>query len=1071
MALTKDQAKAITLDHTNILVSAGAGSGKTKVLSERVLRKCKEGLRVDQFIILTFTNAAAAEMKHRIKKLLSEDVELSVQIPFLDNAYISTFDAFCLRIVKQYHYLLDLPEEIEIADHIQFQSLFQRTLEEFVKNSYQSQSDHFNQLIKRIWNKNDDVLYETIAMLIRKMEMDPHPVQTLKNMMESPFTEESLSQYLSLFNEIIREELVEIQNLSQRLITLLTQTDLDKLLNFADILQNNLSYLFQADDVNDKLVAFDGFTYPRFPILPKDTDQTIIDEIKTHNEKLKDIIVKLKTKIEVLGCMNEEELRHDMLEIKSDVGEILNQTISFYQYWKQVQKNNRMFSFSDIMSYAIQLIEEQPSIRESFLTNIEEIMIDEYQDTNNLQEYMMHLISKNNLFMVGDMKQSIYGFRNANPKNFRDKFENYQNKTGGELITLKENFRSRSEVLKTINQIFDPIMDNQIGGIEYRNDQALHYGNHSYDVPDTHPTKYNSEVLFYQIPEDSDSSPIYQSNGYLEGHLIGKSILKKQDDGFLVQKQGNYLPFQWKDVCILIDRKSDFDEIEKALIDMNIPVNAIKDESFLSSTEILSLFSFLQILSNIKNNTTSTIEIYRAFYSVSRSFLYQIDDDSIIRILMMKPRMDYQFFQSLQTNPLFQKMSNDLLLMYDFIDQLPLSKWFLKLYETIHLYEFIHLLEDTAKVESKLDFLLSKVSAMKGKTFDDLIFYFSEVNQLKDLDIEYAQTLDLDKDAVKLMTIHKSKGLEFPICYFPMLAKKFNFSESKSFFQYHDSIGLFTKTNENGFKDNLYYFISRYLYEQETVSERMRLFYVALTRAKDQMVFVINQDKLTSDSPISRTEDIVSALSRRRARSFLDFLVLSNQINHLTPITCVPDDTLPKAKQEDILSYSSQPFVFTPFQYEAKEIEEVSFSKKSKQVFTEHQKQAIEFGEKIHLELASLNFKQLDQSLINCSKIVVEGIRFLLKQPLFTKIEQAKVYQEYEFYYQSQSKMNHGIIDLLIEFEDRIVILDYKLKQINDTAYDKQLKGYYDYVSQMTTKPIECYLFSILSKELIQIMR
>ena len=1071
MALTNDQARAITLDHTNILVSAGAGSGKTKVLSERVIRKCKEGFKVDQFIILTFTNAAAAEMKHRIKKLLSEDETLRVQIPFLDNAYISTFDAFCLRIVKQYHYLLDLPEEIEIADTIQFQSLYRQTLEEFIQSSYQSKEKSFEQLIRRLWNKTDDVLYETITMLITKMEMDPHPVETLQNMMERPFSEDSLNRYMSLFQAIIKEELSEIATQSKHLFSLLTETDLDKLIDFAHLLEHNLSFLFEAQNINDFLTNMTGFTYPRFPIMSKDTDSSILDEIKGCNEIVKDLITKLKTKIEALGCMTENELRDDMLEIKHDVREMLSQTIQFYQYWKQVQKKNGLFSFSDIMSYAIQLIENEPSIRAYFLSNIEEIMIDEYQDTNNLQEYMMHLISKNNLFMVGDMKQSIYGFRNANPKNFRLKFEAYHQKNGGELITLKANFRSRNEVLKTINQIFDPMMDNQIGGIDYRNDQALQYGNHTYDVSHTHPTKYHSEVLYYQIPEDSEQKPIYQSIGYLEGHLIAKSILKKKEEGFSVLKKGNYESITWKDICILIDRKSDFDDIERALIDQNIPVNAIKDETFLSSTEILTLYSFLQIVSHIKNDTASKVEAYRAFYSVSRSFIYQIEDDDITKILLTKPKLDYVFFQSLQENSLFNRLSLNILHMVDLIDELPLSKWFQTLYETLHLYEYIHLLDDTMKVESKLDFLLSKVSVMHGKTFDDLMFYFDEVNQLEDLDIEYAQSIDLDKDAVKLMTIHKSKGLEFPICYFPMLSKKFNFSESKSFFQYHDQIGLFTKTNQQGLKDNLYYFIARYLYEQETVSERMRLFYVALTRAKDQIVFVINQDKMKTDQSLLPTTDLVSVISRRRARSFLDFLTLSNQLSHFVSQEGIPDETIPSPKHEEHSFESKQSFEFTPFDYQIDLIEEGSFSKQSHQLFTNQQKQAIEFGEKIHLELAHLDFKHLDQSLANCSKIVKEGIEYLRKQPIFSNIEQAQVYQEYEFYTQHQSKLDHGIIDLLIEYEDHFIILDYKLKQINDDAYEKQLNGYYDYLSQITQKPIECYLFSILSKELIQIKR
>ena len=442
MNLTKEQQLAVDLEGSNIIVSAGAGSGKTAVLSERVIRKLKDGVDIRDILILTFTNEAAGEMSTRIRKKMKK-AGLDEQLAFLDQAYIMTFDAFALNLVKKYHYILNMSKNIGVIDASIIDLKKKKFLEEIFLSLYEEKNSNFLEMINNFTRLDDDTIVEAILNINECLDLKYDKDKYLDSYINNFYSD-------TYVNKIFDEYFMYVKELSLKLEDLVLSIE-----NFMDDasyekVYDTLSKLFRPNKYDD-LYRYKDVTLPKFMKLDSDGIK-IKEEIKDTFSELKELIY-----------YSEDELKSYYLDTKKyveviiEIIKMLDEKVNKYKY------EHNAFEFSDIAKLAIKIVAEHEDIRLELKNKFNEIMIDEYQDTNDLQETFISFLENDNVYMVGDIKQSIYRFRNANPMIFKEKYDKYTNNDGGKKIDLLKNFRSREEVLFNINEVFAPLMTKDIG--------------------------------------------------------------------------------------------------------------------------------------------------------------------------------------------------------------------------------------------------------------------------------------------------------------------------------------------------------------------------------------------------------------------------------------------------------------------------------------------------------------------------------------------------------------------------------------------------------------------------------
>ena len=416
---TKEQEEAIVSDGKNIIVSAGAGSGKTAVLSERVLHKIEEGTHVNELLILTFTRAAADEMKDRIRKKISGKEELKNELTLLSSSYITTFDSFALSVVKKYHYLLNITDDINITDESIVKIQNKKILDKVFEKSYQNKN--FQELIKKYCIKTDKVLKENILSLALKIDGFIDPFGFIDAVYNNFFNENNVDNLLKTYEDIINDLKktirLEIDNMSLYFDSDYIEKVNESVLNIlnADIDQIHL------------------YSSVKLPTVPRGSS----DEAKESKDLLKKACDKL---ISYGDYGTKNNIKNDIFSTKDTVLTILDVIKEFLLEVEKYKKDNNIYTFNDISKLSIKILEENESIREELKNTFKEIMIDEYQDTNDVQETFIGMISNNNVYMVGDIKQSIYRFRGSNPEIFKEKYSNYSKEIGGHKIDLIKNF-------------------------------------------------------------------------------------------------------------------------------------------------------------------------------------------------------------------------------------------------------------------------------------------------------------------------------------------------------------------------------------------------------------------------------------------------------------------------------------------------------------------------------------------------------------------------------------------------------------------------------------------------------
>ena len=721
----------------------------------------------------------------------------------------------------------------------------------------------------------------------------------------------------------------------------------------------------------------------------------------------------------------------------------------FYNELKNYKNEHNIYSFQDIASCAIDIFKKYDNARLEIKSSIKEIMIDEYQDTNDIQETFISLIANNNVYMVGDIKQSIYQFRGSNPSIFKEKYTNYSKNNGGLKIDLVKNFRSREEVLNNINSVFTLLMDKELGGADYCLSHAMQFGNSVYSENKDN-INYNFDVLEYSKPENSNFS-----KAEIEIFIIARDIQRRIDNHMQVYDKHlkTLRPFTYSDAVIILDRSTFFDDYKRIFEYLNIPLTILKDGKLNASIDIELIKNIFDLIVHIKNENFDNVFKFD-FLSVGRSFLYEYNDQYLFDIISENKYKETTIYHNFSNINNYNSMTPYSLFIY--------------ILNVTDFYNKIYKIGDYENTNVRLNAIgeVAKNYGESGFTIDAFIEYLNEIIE-RDLKIEYKEW-SLQSDSVKIMTIHKSKGLEFPLCYFADLDHKFNDDELKSKFIANKKYGFITPLANK--KDYFIKMLYKNDYHIAEIDEKIRLFYVALTRAKEKIVIVLPQKEVTKYS--KNDFGAVDIKYRKESIKTSDFMYLIKSYlqEYFTEIN-VNDLGLTKNYLYNNISneYENKSFdkiIVEEISINNETIEETQYSKDSKTLIDSKTNNNMEYGTKIHEMLEYIDFSNFDENTIKDNSIrnkISKLISYL------GNIETAKIYKEYEFYYQENKNCHHGIIDLLVEYDDHIKIIDYKLSNISDDKYKEQLNGYKKYIASISTKPIYTYLYSIISEELKEI--
>ncbi len=909
---TKEQEKAIYEKGSNILVAAAAGSGKTAVLVERIINKIvNENIDIDRILVVTFTNAAASEMRERIldaiyKKIEEspDDVCMQKQITLLNKASICTIHSFCLDVIRNYFYELDISANFRIGDTTEVELLKQDILEDLFEDKYINKDKEFLNLINTYTTyRGDEPLKELILKIYDYIQSAPFPQEWLEEKVEMFNLKEKLNEdfgktvwgkiLLKEYEEKIKESILKLERVKRKLLkypelekyTLTIINDIETL----NEIENQISY--DNKNIWDKTYQkVSNLKFEKWPINRK-ISIALKEEAKEIRDKVKKDIDTINKKVFIYDSYRANQDMYAMYETLSNLKNIVNE---FEKRFLEKKKEKNIIDFHDIEHFALKILIQKNEQGEYVATEVAnkikekftEIAIDEYQDSNLVQEYILSSISNgNNIFMVGDVKQSIYRFRQARPELFLEKYENYMlensKEAKGTKIQLFKNFRSRKNVLDITNSIFEQIMSKELGDIDYNQEEYLNLGA---DYPQTnnnliaelhiidlasHETEVGSskleaanyindktEIIDNKIVVANSSHPFFEEaiqenedanqeepieNTLIEAKFVANKIQELINSKYKVyDRKKGYRPIEYKDIVILLRSTLNSAPVyEKELIEKNIPVFSDTSSEYLESTEIQTIMSVLKII----NNPLQDIPLI----TVLRSSIASFTDNDLVQIrladrsesfynAMLKARMVVEEKLKEKINifiTMLEKWKD--IETYKTLDELI---W--QIYMDSNYYNYVGLLNNGKLRQANLKMLFEKAKQYERASFKGLYNFINFVDKLKisSKDMTAAKIIGENDNVVRIMSIHKSKGLEFPVVFLCGTSKKFNMQDLNNNVLMHQDLGFGMKyiNYERGIEYNtLAKEALRLRIRKETISEEMRVLYVALTRAKEKL--------------------------------------------------------------------------------------------------------------------------------------------------------------------------------------------------------------------------------------------
>lgn len=925
---TNEQLQAIQEKNSNILVAAAAGSGKTAVLVERIIHKIiDEQMDIDKILVVTFTNAAASEMRERIleaiyKKLEEnpENVHLQRQIILLNKASICTIHSFCLDVIHNHFYEIDLPSNFKIADTAEIDLLKQEVLDDLFEQKYTENDKNFIELLENYTNyRGDEALQELVLKIYKFIQSSPFPIKWLQEKLELlKIEDKDISQtiwgklIIQTVDDDIQESIMQLEVTKSKMalypeMTKFYQTISEDIINLQDLQKYN-----SWDELYIKLL---NFNFSKWPV-----DKKVINDLKEDSKAIRDKVKKhIKEKTAKLLSCSQEQAVKDLKIITPILEKLSNLVTEFTKNFAEKKKEKNCIDFNDIEHFALKILLDENNnpteVAKKYKEKFEEIAIDEYQDSNLVQEAILTSISKgNNIFMVGDVKQSIYKFRQARPELFLQKYDEYKNKEekaqeDNLKIQLFRNFRSRQNILNITNLVFESIMSKELGDINYNENEYLNYGA-NYPEPeeiknyagiaelDIIDLKEDESITAFEGEEDEEEQERVEDD-VLEAKFVANKIQELLNSNYMVfdKKQG-YRKIRPKDIVILLRATSNLSPIyEKELSDLELPVFSDTSGTYLDTVEIQTILSVLKIIDNPLQDIPLVV--------VLRSSICNFTDNDLITIRLTDRNCN--FYEALIKTRLIcdgdlkNKIESFLekLEKWKSISQyMPLDEFIWQIYLDTGYYQYVGLLPNGAMRQANLKTLFEKAKQYEKASFKGLFNFIQFIDKLKKQngDLASAKLIGENEDVIRIMSIHKSKGLEFPVVFLCNSHKKFNMQDLNDNILLHQDIG-FGPTIMDTTRKIKYSSIAKdaikLKMKQETLSEEQRILYVALTRAKEKLYitgrskdftkYVQDKNKVLE---MYESENIkLDAKLMKKANSYLDWIMYVYLFNQGRTIT------------------------------------------------------------------------------------------------------------------------------------------------------------------------------------------
>ncbi len=1044
-----EQWLAIHASGKNILVNAGAGSGKTAVLTERIVQILKKGIGLERLIVLTFTKASASEMKERLRKRLGEEIglgDLNLQTPldYLDQANVQTFDAFALWLVRKYHYLLGVSRNLDIGDQVVFHTAKKIIIRQILEERYEADDAGFLALVSLLCQKNDDNLQQFLSDIDEKMDLLPNKDDVLDRYGQYYLTDAVIDESVEDYLDLIK---LETSRISHRLKRLKSQITDETMLKHVLEVEEALSGLLASKNYEQYRENAD-VSLPRLPLKCPHPDQKEL--VRTEKDEIKKTLSSLR---DLLVYNQAAEMKTEAVQTQKHAQTLVSLVKDLDFRFSAYKKANNLFGFMDIAKLAIRLVRDFPEVREAIRLQTYEILVDEYQDTSDVQDALIAYLENGNLFVVGDVKQSIYRFRYANPDLFKAKYRLYEQGSAGMVIDLSKNFRSRPEVLNAVNGIFSRIMSDELGGVDYDDSQTLKYGNvHYAPIADR-----QLQVLTY------DPENFRLTNPEIEACILASDISHKIAEKYLVldKETSTMRPVQYGDFAILTAEKSQFDLFKQVFESWNLPLDIAKDESILTSREVFAIGNLLKFIWSLTDETYFSKAGRDSLLGVLRSFVVEAKDNDIFEIFQNDLREGVK-----SRYPEFWEKCNNIA---QNIRNSTTAQILGEIYKSFAIWKKIPRLGNIEETENRLNFLLEKFQELDraGYRFLDVINYLDAMLEAK-MDFEIPKNSPSELNAVRMMSIHKSKGLEFPICYYPILSARFNLTDIRDKVLFDRKYGIILPVFDEGLKDTFQKVLVANRYKTEEVSERLRLLYVAMTRAKEKIIVVLPKnggDHFLGDGLIP-LEDRVNFRSLAAVFDSVRQLLSPYSLEILNS-----EFTPERLKKAGMAAFpEEEPITIRHHRVTLEKQTAVTriASSKAPGLLEKDVAAKMELGTQIHEGLEIIDFS-LDFSpqieKMGLEPLIKTKLRAFFGISLFSEKSIIKVYREHQFEI-GQDNPESGIIDLILETPEEMIIIDYKLADLEKAGYAEQLMSYRSYLQSVTTKAISGYLYSIFKETL-----
>lgn len=901
---TREQRQVIELRNRNILVSAAAGSGKTAVLVERIIGRIldkSQPVDIDKMLIVTFTNAAAAEMRERIgsavEKALEEEpqnVHLQRQSTLVHHAQITTIHSFCLYLIRNYFHKIDLEPNFRIAEVGELNLLKEDVIADVLNQGYEKAEEGYLNFVESFaTGKSDDILRQLILSLYDFAMSYPWPKEWLltqeqdcafenwEDVKKRPWMKK-LMIYLTAIMEDMLEEALRLNRLTKAsdgpgYLTAVNESDIQKLeklmacggyLEWADCL---LNFAF------DRLPSSRGY----------DGSQEILEAFKSGREEIKDTIKKIKTQF---FFASPDDLLQRMCEMRPAAEELLHLTGTFLDAYDAKKREKNILDFNDLEHFALKILldeetKQSTEVAEECKNLFEEIMIDEYQDSNFVQETLLNAVSRQsrgecNRFMVGDVKQSIYRFRLARPELFMEKYDSYTSADSSEQkIELHQNFRSRSQVLDFTNDIFGRIMCKDLGNVEYDENASLHPGA---AFPDN--LGIEAELLLADSEDELLEEADIEGKIQFEAEIVAARIRKLMREQKVVDKIGGLRSIRYSDIVILLRSFGSYaDTFLDVLEQKGIPAHASSKTGYFSTTEIQTLLALLRVL----DNPCQDIPLA----AVMRSPIAGFTDEELAALKVAGGKRPFHLcvreFSSLELDSdLADKLAEFQAMVEEFRDMVtekPIHELLYQMLERTGYKNYAAAMPGGIRRKANIQMLLEKAIAYEKTSYRGLFHFIRYIDRLQRYEVDYgeADIVSENENAVRLMTIHKSKGLEFPVVFLCGTGKAFNKQDSRSRMVIHPDLGIgidFIDPKRRIRGATLGKRAIAKQMELENTGEELRVLYVALTRAKEKLIITgtkkqAAEELLKLEKSDYQENSPLTFANRAKAGSFLDWIL------------------------------------------------------------------------------------------------------------------------------------------------------------------------------------------------------